>query len=146
MNENKGLTRFLQAQNQLYLTALSEVQHGKKESHWMWFVFPQIQGLGYSENAKLYGITNLEEAESYMAHPVLGKHLIEISQALLQIDNKTAHEIFGTPDDLKLRSSMTLFAMVKNAHPVFTSVLQKYFQGIGDTNTERLVEQNNSHA
>lgn len=146
MNENIGLTRFLQAQNQMYLKALTEVQNGKKESHWMWFVFPQIQGLGSSETSKLYGITNIEEAESYLAHPVLGKHLIEISKALLEIDNKTAHDIFGSPDDLKLRSSMTLFTLVKNVHPVFSSVLQKYFQGIADINTERLVEQNNSHA
>lgn len=145
MNENKGLTRFLDAQNQMYLKALAEVRNGQKESHWMWFVFPQIKGLEFNETAKFYGIADLEEAEAYLAHPVLGKHLIEISEALLNVDGKTATEIFGTPDDMKLRSSMTLFSKVHNASPVFIEVLQKYFHGMQDTYTEELLEQNNSH-
>lgn len=145
MNENKGLTRFLEAQNQMYLKALAEVRNGEKQSHWMWFVFPQIKGLGFSETAKFYGIADLDEAEAYLSHPVLGKHLIEISEALLKIEDKTATEIFGTPDDMKLRSSMTLFAKVNNANTVFIEVLQKYFHGMQDTYTEELLEQNNSH-
>lgn len=145
MNENKGLTRFLEAQNQMYLKALAEVRNGEKQSHWMWFVFPQIKGLGFSETAKFYGIADLDEAEAYLSHPVLGKHLIEISEALLKIEDKTATEIFGTPDDMKLRSSMTLFAKVNNANTVFIEVLQKYFHGMQETYTEELLEQNNSH-
>lgn len=140
MNENKGLTKFLDAQNQIYLTALAEIRRGRKESHWMWFVFPQISGLGHSSTAKFYGINDLEEAESYLAHPVLGRHLIEISEALLKVENKTATEILGTPDDMKLRSSMTLFAITSNAHPVFRQVLDKYFSGIPDEKTLRLLK------
>jgi len=141
MESKYDLKRFLDAQNQLYLKALAEVRNGQKQSHWMWFVFPQIKGLGLSETAKFYGIADLDEAEAYLAHPVLGKHLIQISEALLQVENKkTATEIFGTPDDMKLRSSMTLFSKVENANPVFGRVLDKYFMGIQDDYTERLLE------
>jgi uncharacterized protein (DUF1810 family) len=142
----KQLIRFLEAQNQMYLQALAEVRNGKKLSHWMWFIFPQLKGLGLSETAIFYAIADLEEAEAYLSHPVLGKHLIEISGALLQIEGKTATEIFGTPDDMKMRSSMTLFSKVKDANPVFIEVLQKYFYGSQDTYTEELLQQNNSHA
>lgn len=140
MKENKELVRFLDAQNQMYLKALMEVRNGKKESHWMWFVFPQIRGLGLSETAKFYGIADLEEAEAYLAHPVLGKHLIEISEALLKIEDKTATEIFGTPDDMKLRSCMTLFSKVPGTDEVFGKVLDKYFGGSQDDYTEELLE------
>ena len=146
MNENIALTRFLDAQNQTYLKALAELRNGKKESHWMWFVFPQIKGLGFSETAKFYGIADLEEAEAYLAHPLLGKHLIEISEALLKIEGKTATEIFSTPDDMKLRSSMTLFSKVANANPVFGKVLAKYFRGIQDDFTQEILEKLSSHA
>ena len=138
------LKRFLDAQNQLYLKALAEMRNGKKESHWMWFVFPQVKGLGFSETAKFYGIADLEEATAYLAHPVLGRHLIEISEAVLQIENKTATEIFGAPDDMKLRSSITLFAKVENANPVFEKVLDKYFMGMQDDYTEDLLERSTS--
>lgn len=127
MNDN--LIRFLEAQNHIYLKALAEVRNGQKESHWMWFVFPQIKGLGFNETAKFYGIVDLDEAEAYLAHPVLGKHLIEISEALLKIEDKTATEIFGTPDDMKLRSCMTLFSKVPGTDEVFEKVLNKYFGG-----------------
>ena len=140
MKENKELVRFLDAQNQMYLKALAEVRNGKKESHWMWFVFPQIKGLGFSETAKFYGIADLEEAEAYLAHPVLGKHLIEISEALLKIEDKTASEIFGTPDDMKLRSCMTLFSKVPETDEVFKKVLDKYFGGSQDDYTEELLQ------
>ena len=146
MTENKGLTRFLKAQNQLYLKALEEVRNGKKESHWMWFVFPQIKGLGFSETAKFYGIAGLEEAEAYLAHPVLGKHLVEISNAVLDIDGKTATEIFGTPDDMKLRSCMTLFARVSGTDAIFSRILDKYFMGSPDDYTIELLEQHQSDA
>lgn len=141
MEDKYKLSRFLDAQNQIYLTALNEVKSGRKASHWMWFVFPQITGLGQSSTAKFYGIANLEEAERYLAHPVLGRHLIEISEALLQVENKTATEILGTPDDMKLRSSMTLFAVTGNTHPVFKQVLDKYFSGSPDELTLKLLKQ-----
>jgi len=139
MEENKGLTRFLNAQNQMYLKALAEVRNGRKESHWMWFIFPQVKGLGFSETAKFYGIDDLEEATAYLNHPVLGKHLIEISETLFQISGKTATQIFGAPDDMKLRSSMTLFSKVKNANPIFNKILEKYFLGFEDDYTLELL-------
>ena len=131
----KGLARFLEAQNHTYLKALEEIKSGKKTSHWMWYVFPQLKGLGKSDTAQFYGIENLKEAEDYLAHPVLGKHLVAISEVLLKIEDKTANEIFGSPDDLKLRSCMTLFANTDNSNPVFNAVLEKYFDGIPDKRT-----------
>jgi uncharacterized protein (DUF1810 family) len=133
------LIRFLDAQNQMYLKALSEIKNGRKVSHWMWFIFPQLDGLGSSETAKFYAIKNLEEAAAYFHHPVLGKHLIEISKELLNISGKEAIDIFGTPDDIKLRSSMTLFSQVENVDPVFEKVLDKYFNGAPDDLTLQLL-------
>lgn len=138
--EAKGLTRFLDAQNQMYLKALDELRAGKKQSHWMWFVFPQLKGLGRSDTSRFYSISDIEEATDYLAHPVLGKHLIETAQALLQIQGKTATEILGSPDDLKLRSSMTLFSSVADAPPVFDQVLHKYFNGLPDTRTLEMLQ------
>ena len=132
----------MEAQNQVYLKALSEIRNGRKESHWMWFVFPQIRGLGFSEASKFYGIRDLEEASQYLSHPVLGRHLIEISVALLQIKGKDATQLFGQPDDLKLRSCMTLFASVDNADPIFGQVLEKYFHGSQDDCTLKLLLKN----
>jgi uncharacterized protein (DUF1810 family) len=132
MESNNELKKFLDAQNQVYLKALSEIKEGKKNSHWMWYIFPQIKGLGSSETAKFYAITDLEEAAAYLSHPVLGKHLIEIAEEVLNLNGKTATQIFGTPDDMKLRSCMTLFANVKNANPIFQKVLAKYFNGLPD--------------
>lgn len=137
----KGLARFLEAQNHTYLKALSEIRSGKKTSHWMWYVFPQLKGLGKSDMAQFYGIESLKEAEDYLAHPVLGKHLVAISDALLAIEGRTANEIFGSPDDLKLCSSMTLFAAAANAHPVFQAVLEKYYGGRYDSSTRLLLQQ-----
>ena len=140
--ENKiELTRFLEAQNQMYLKALSEIRNGKKQSHWMWFIFPQLKGLGHSETAKFYGISGVEEAAAYLSHPVLGKHLLQISNAFLNIDNLSATQILGSPDDMKLRSCMTLFANVPNADKVFENVIAKYFDGFQDELTlQRLIK------
>jgi uncharacterized protein (DUF1810 family) len=135
IENNYNLSRFLEAQNQTYLNALSEIRKGQKVTHWMWFIFPQLQGLGKSTTAQYYAITDLSEASAYLQHPVLGKHLIQISSALLEIENKTVLEIFGSPDHLKLRSSMTLFSKVQGADHVFQKVLDKYFEGLPDTNT-----------
>ncbi|MGJ1384512.1 DUF1810 domain-containing protein [Sphingobacterium siyangense] len=137
------LKRFLDAQNQVYLKALSEIKNGRKTSHWMWYVFPQLRGLGSSEISDEYGISGGSEAISYLAHPVLGKHLIEISEALLQLDGFTAEEIFGYPDYLKLRSCMTLFAMVSDTDNIFNEVLKKYFDGIADERTVTAIRTKN---
>lgn len=142
---NYNLTRFLDAQNQVYLKALSEIKNGQKESHWMWFIFPQLKSLGRSETAKFYGISGIEEAAAYLAHPILGKHLVEIAETFLTIDGKTAHAILGSPDDLKLRSSMTLFANVPGAHSVFEKVIQKYFNGFQDELTLQVLLKNKFH-
>ena len=135
-----GLTRFLDAQNQMYLRALDEVKSGRKTSHWMWYIFPQIAGLGHSDTAKFYAIRDLQEATDYLNHPVLGKHLIEIATVLLGLEGKNATAIFSTPDDMKLRSSMTLFAQVQNADPVFKEVIVKYFGGSFDPLTLKLLQ------
>lgn len=133
------LQKFIDAQEDDYATALSEIQNGRKRSHWMWYIFPQIQGLGFSGMSKRYAIKDLDEAEAYINHPVLGQRLIEICSALLELDSNDPHAIFGSPDDMKLRSSMTLFASLPDAYPVFKSVLDKYFNGDMDDATLRLL-------
>lgn len=142
MTADTNLNRFLAAQDGDYTRALSEIKRGKKQSHWMWYIFPQIAGLGFSETARFYAIKDLTEASAYLQHLVLGPRLIEISTALLQIEGKTANQILGSPDDLKLRSSMTLFNLVANAGPVFQAVLTKYFNGTPDQKTLDLVKRN----
>ena len=138
-NEN-SLQRFLDAQQQDYETALNEVKAGRKRSHWMWYIFPQIQGLGYSETSRYYAIKNREEAIAYLSHPVLGKRLVEICEALLQSNTNDAYKIFGSPDDVKLKSSMTLFGAVDEEQPVFQQVLDKFFGGKRDDTTLRLLQ------
>jgi len=123
------LSRFLFAQEDFYETALSELRRGRKESHWMWFVFPQLAGLGQSAMARRYGIRSLEEARAYLKHPVLGPRLLKCCEALLSLQGRSASDIFGDPDDLKLRSSMTLFALAAEPGSVFEEVLAKYFGG-----------------
>jgi uncharacterized protein (DUF1810 family) len=140
MAEHKDLVRFLEAQNHVYLKALDEIKSGQKRSHWMWYIFPQMKGLGSSENARFFGIKSLDEATAYVQHPILGKHLIEITKALLTIEGKSASDIFGYPDDLKLHSSMTLFSKVENADPVFNEVIKKYFNGVLDQSTLKILE------
>lgn len=130
-----NLQRFLSAQETSYQAALSEIKAGRKRSHWMWYIFPQIQGLGFSETSRFYAIRNRDEAEAYLAHPVLGSRLIEISNELLQLQDSNAYKIFGSPDDAKLKSSMTLFAAVPNTNPVFGAVLEKFFNNIKDDKT-----------
>ena len=131
--------RFLTVQEKTYLNALSEIKNGRKLSHWMWYIFPQIKGLGFSDTSKFYAISDRIEAIQYLEHPVLGKRIVEISNELLKVNGKTAHEIFGSPDDVKLQSCMTLFSSMANANPVFLSVLDKYFNGTKDDKTLQLV-------
>ena len=139
MNKQNDLERFITAQETNYHIALSEIKQGKKQSHWMWYIFPQIQGLGFSEMTKLYAIKDLDEAQEFLRHPVLGKRLMDICNELLQLKSNDAHAIFGRPDDIKLRSSMTLFAAVNDTDPVFQLVLDKYFKGEKDHATVQII-------
>lgn len=136
-----NLDRFLEAQENSFARAYEEVKNGKKNSHWMWYIFPQIAGLGHSDMARLYAIRDISEAGLYLAHPVLGDRLIRITALLTRIRNKTAHEIFGSPDDLKLKSSMTLFSSLEDADPVFQQVLNQYFGGEKDAKTLAILRQ-----
>jgi uncharacterized protein (DUF1810 family) len=141
--KNGNLNRFIEAQKNDYAIALNEIKSGRKRSHWMWYVFPQLKGLGRSETANHYGLAGLEEAKAYFLHPLLGKRLMEISGELLKIQDKTAHSIFGSPDDMKLLSCMTLFEIVAEKHTdVFGKVIEKYFSGKRDPATLRLVSGN----
>ena len=134
------LDRFVQAQQGTYEQALSEIRSGRKRSHWMWFVFPQFDGLGFSATSRQYAIKSVAEAEAYLAHAILGPRLLEISAAALSVAGRTALEIFGSPDDMKLRSSATLFASVSRAGSVFDQLLERYFEGERDQRTLRLLE------
>jgi len=135
----KTLERFVKEQDKSYQDALSELKSGRKRSHWMWYIFPQIKGLGFSEMAKYYAIENIKEAEDYLAHPILGKRLIKIALVLLELDENNADKVFGYPDDMKLKSSITLFANVNRTNPVFIKILDKYFDGEQDAATLRLI-------
>ncbi|MCI7813273.1 MAG: DUF1810 domain-containing protein [Lachnospiraceae bacterium] len=126
------LNRFHVAQEYDYETALSEIKQGRKKSHWMWYIFPQIAGLGKSSVAQYYAIADLKEAEEYLRDPILSQRLIEISSALLECDSCDAAEIFQWPDDMKLKSSMTLFSIAAPNCPVFNKVLEKFFGGQRD--------------
>jgi uncharacterized protein (DUF1810 family) len=133
------LQRFLDAQATDYAPALAEIKNGRKRSHWMWYIFPQIEGLGFSSISQRYAIRDAAEAAAYLHHPVLGARLVEISQALLGLASGNATSIMGSPDDLKLRSSMTLFGAVPGASPVFQQVLDKFFGGAPDAKTLQLL-------
>jgi uncharacterized protein (DUF1810 family) len=123
------LDRFVSAQAGIYQDALAELTAGRKRTHWMWFIFPQIAGLGSSPTAQRYAIASLDEARAYLAHPVLGPRLRECARALLAVEGKSAEKILGYPDDLKLRSSMTLFARAAGDPDVFEAVLRRYYDG-----------------
>lgn len=126
------LQRFLTAQQTDYPIALAEIKQGHKRSHWIWYIFPQIAGLGFSATSKHYALQNAEEAEAYLNHPILGKRLVEICSELLKLPTNNATQIFGTPDDMKLRSCVTLFAQLPNANQVFQQVMDKFFDGEAD--------------
>lgn len=133
------LERFVRAQERDYAAALSEIRAGRKRSHWMWYIFPQVLGLGASAMSTRYAIRSREEAEAYLGHPVLGPRLEEIARALLAVEGRSASDIFGSPDDTKLRSSATLFAHVSPPGSVFQDVLDRYFEGEPDHETLRLL-------
>jgi uncharacterized protein (DUF1810 family) len=133
------LQRFLQAQNPVFAEVCSELRQGRKSGHWMWFIFPQLRGLGYSETARYYGISSLDEATAYANHFILGPRLTECSRLVMLIDGLPIEEIFGYPDYLKFRSSMTLFARATSENEVFTSALEKYFDAQPDRRTLELL-------
>ena len=133
------LQRFIDAQAPIFEQAVAELSAGTKRSHWMWFVFPQIAGLGRSATAVRYAIRSLEEARAYLAHPILGPRLLQVTRILNQVEGRSAHDIFGSPDDMKLHSSLTLFAQAAPDEPAFRAALDRYFDGHIDRATlERL--------
>jgi uncharacterized protein (DUF1810 family) len=133
------LNRFISAQEGIYDRVLDELRGGLKRTHWMWYVFPQIDGLGYSPTTRHYAIKSVEEARRYLAHPVLGARLVESAEAVLAVQGRSVSDIFGYPDDMKLQSSMTLFALATEPGSVFERVLDKYFQGKRDARTLQIV-------
>jgi uncharacterized protein (DUF1810 family) len=133
------LSRFLRAQEADYAQALSELTAGRKQSHWMWYVFPQLDGLAASSTSKYYSIKSAIEAKAYLDHPVLGPRLLECAEAILQVKGRSATEILGSPDDLKLRSCATLFACVSPQGSVFDRLLDKYYRRERDDRTLRLL-------
>lgn len=133
------LERFVEAQQGVYEKALAEITRGDKRSHWMWFIFPQLQGLGRSSTAQFYAIKNLKEAQAYLDHPILGPRLLQCAEAALQVEGRTAKQIFGSIDAMKLRSCATLFAQVAPEGSVFQRLLAKYYDGQSDIATLRLL-------
>jgi uncharacterized protein (DUF1810 family) len=133
------LSRFVEAQAGVYDGVLAELRRGHKTGHWMWFVFPQIAGLGRSPTARFYAIADLAEARAYLAHPVLGPRLVEAVEAINALPGRDAHAVFGSPDDLKLRSSLTLFQAADPGEPSFQRALDKYFGGRADPLTLEMI-------
>jgi uncharacterized protein (DUF1810 family) len=139
MTESNDLQRFVDAQVRDYPIALSEIKSGRKRSHWMWYIFPQIRGLGFSDMARFYALTDASEAAEYLRHSILGERLIRISAELLKLESNNARAVMGSPDDLKLRSCMTLFSLLSGTDPVFDAVLKKFFGGVKDEKTVQLM-------
>lgn len=140
MEKPYDLDRFLEAQQQTYENALREIRQGSKQTHWMWFIFPQLRGLGFTDYNIFYGIENLKEASRYLNHPILGNRLVEITRQCLRSRIKTALEILGRPDERKLKSCMTLFAELRAAPGCFRQVLEKYYNGEQDEKTLQILK------
>lgn len=139
MTSTFDLERFVVAQAPVYERVRNELAAGAKTSHWMWFIFPQLRGLGRSAMAEHFGLAGRAEAKAYLAHPVLGARLRDCTRLVLDVSTKTAHEIFGAPDDLKFHSSMTLFAAVAPEEDLFSRALDSYFGGKRDSSTENML-------
>lgn len=137
------LERFIEPQEQDYEQALKEIRNGRKVSHWIWYIFLQLRGLGKSYMSDYYGIRDLDEAKAFLQDPYLGKHLQKISEALLNLDNDNATQIMGRPDDMKLKSSMTLFACADPENAVFEKVLEKFYNGHKDGRTLKMLSKEN---
>jgi len=135
MDDPYNLQRFVEAQELIYARVLAELRAGNKRSHWMWFVFPQIAGLGHSETARRFAISSRAEAAAYLEHPILGSRLRECCRLATTVEGRSARQIFGSPDDLKFRSSLTLFAEAASDNAIFKTALQKYFGGEPDSLT-----------
>ena len=144
MSDPHTLQRFVDAQAPVYAQVRAELRNGRKRSHWMWFIFPQIKGLGVSPTAQFYAIASRGEAEAYLAHAVLGPRLAECTQLVLDVAGRSAHDIFGSPDDLKFRSCMTLFADVTADDALFQAALRLYFNGEPDRRTLEILAQGGS--
>ena len=138
----KDLSRFIKAQENSYEEALSEIKSGRKKGHWMWFIFPQFKGLGFTETSNYYSIKDLDEAKRYLSHPILGERLKLITKELLGLNENNPNKVFGSPDDLKLKSSMTLFAAIDASQEnIFNAALDKLFNGQTDHNTLTLIKE-----
>ena len=135
MSAPYNLSRFIEAQAPVYATVLRELERGRKQSHWMWFIFPQLAGLGHSLTAIKFAISGLDEAHAYLAHPLLGNRLVQCTRTINAVRNRTAHDIFGSPDDLKLHSSITLFRETANDPGPFRTAIERYFGGEADART-----------
>lgn len=135
MNDSYNLQRFVDAQASVYEVVRSELKAGRKQSHWIWFIFPQLKGLGFSSTAQFYGIGSRGEAEAYLAHPVLGARLRECTALVNAVNGRSIDQILGYPDDMKFRSSVTLFSAVTEENQVFEEALRKYFGGVPDPAT-----------
>lgn len=133
--DNFDISRFIEAHRRSYQSALTEIRNGRKISHWMWYIFPQMQGLGRSPTSQYYSIHSLDEAAAFLRDPYLGGNLREICHVLLSLETNNATEVFGKPDDMKLKSSMTLFSLVEGADTVFQDVLNKFYDGKRDYRT-----------
>ena len=138
--DKHNLNRFLEAQVTTYEVAMLELARGRKESHWIWYIFPQITGLGKSESTKLYAIKSLEEGRAYLKHPVLGPRLVEACEILLSLKDASMDEVMGFPDDLKLLSSMTLFESISESNSIFTKIIEIYFDDQRDKASLRIIE------
>ena len=139
MENSFDLSRFTKAHRYSYQTALSEIKNGRKTSHWMWYIFPQMRGLGRSDTSRYYAIQSLDEAKAFLKDPYLGKNLLEISNTLLALDTNNATEVFGKPDDWKLKSCMTLLFIISEDGSVFHKVLDKFFYGKPDKRTLKML-------
>ena len=139
-----NLNRFISAQAPVYERVLAELRSGQKRTHWMWYIVPQIDGLGYSTTSKHYAVKSTQEARAYLNHSLLGSRLLECAEAVLGIEGRKVSDIFSYPDDLKLKSSMTLFACIGGPGSVFVCVLEKYFQGERDVRTLLILESSSS--
>jgi uncharacterized protein (DUF1810 family) len=139
MNDPHDLSRFVRAQQDDYERALSEITSGEKRTHWMWYIFPQFDGLAFSPTAKRYAIKSVEEARAYLEHPILGPRLLNCAEAAVGVEGRSAAEIFGSPDDLKLKSSATLFSSVAPPGSVFDRLLEKFYRGARDARTLELL-------
>ena len=138
------LERFLEAQANAYTQALAELRAGRKRTHWIWFIFPQVAGLGHSPTAQYFAIRSLDEARAYIEHPILGPRLRDCTELVNRIESATIHEIFASPDDMKFRSSMTLFAHLPHTQPIFAAALDAHFRGQPDSLTLNILQTGNS--